>query len=113
MKQNTIPYEPAIIARSGMGGAFCPPTHPMYSFSVQTDLKSKKENRSSMSLQYALTCEYLSPEFRARVKKLLDEWNAPPIESKEVIEWINACKNHFGPNGAIEWIRKYYPNYNS
>jgi hypothetical protein len=59
---DTIKYERAIIANSGMGGAFYPPAHPMHTHSVETDLNRKKKDRGSMSLEYALTQEYISPQ---------------------------------------------------
>ena len=34
------------IIMEGMGGFLCPPTHPMLTKSVETDLRRKPENRS-------------------------------------------------------------------
>ena len=42
------------IIMEGMGGFLCPPTHPMLTKSVQTDLRRKPENRTCMSLEYAV-----------------------------------------------------------
>ena len=108
---NTTKYEPARITNSGMGGAFYPPNHPLHTHSVETDLKKKKENRGGMSLEYALTLEYISPQLKAKIKALLDSYTPPDITLPDVCDWLTSCMRHFGPKDGIKWIRTWYPNY--
>lgn len=106
---DTIKYEQAIITNSGMGGAFCPPNHPMHNHSVETDLNRKKEDRGAMSLEYALTQEYINPTLKSKIETMLGAYVPPPIDT--VGDWLTSCMRHFGPNDGIKWIRKWYPNY--
>ena len=85
----------ARIAGEGMGGAFEPPNHPAYRFSVETDLEQTRDNRGCMSLEYATSCEYLPEDVRARAQQILDEYTPPPITTPEVQEWIRDVMRHW------------------
>lgn len=50
----TMATESGRIKHGGMGEFLTPPTHPEHSFSVETELRRKPENRGSMSLSYAV-----------------------------------------------------------
>lgn len=69
------------IVREGIGGFLNPPTHPEHTFSMQTDLRRRPENRGSMCLSAAAACEWLDSAARNQAAKLLDEWRALPLES--------------------------------
>ena len=106
-------YIKAIIVSGGMGSFLTPPDYPEQKFEVQTDLRRQPKNRGGMCLSAAVTCEYLSPEFRAKVKALLDDWNKtkPQLNDIRVINWIMACVAHLGEDRAIKYVQKYYPSY--
>jgi len=123
----------------GMGGFLCPPTHPMHTHRIETDLRRKPENRGGMSLDYAVDCEYLDPTIRKEAKKILNNWTPPPVESPEIQAWIHQVLGYFkgcycrgngsnpedwyagnltiGREGTpdkhvgVHLIRKYYPNF--
>lgn len=126
--------EEGIIIYSGMGGFLKPPTHPEHTHSV-------RENGGSMSLSVAVECEYLDDAVKNEAKKLLNEWQAPDINSPEIKEWIyeilgyfNHCYSKGGINRSVNdgmeiieadpfkskiidrhlgviMIREYYPKY--
>jgi len=102
-------HERGRIRREGMGGFLNPPTHPEHSYSVETDLRRRPENRGSMSLETAVTSEWLDVGTRAAAKRLLTSWERPPLESAEVQEWIHQVLGYFkgcycGPqDGEDKW----------
>jgi len=81
------------IIREGMGGFLNPPTHPEYTWSVETDLRRRPENRDQMSLQSAVDCEWLDPATRTVAKRLLSSWHRPPLES--VHDWVLQVLGYF------------------
>lgn len=87
----------AIVRDHGMGGFLCPPLHPMHNYEVQTDLRRRRKNRSSMSLEYALTCEWLHEDTKNRVRGLLAGWedSKPTLDAPEVQEWILQVLGYF------------------
>ena len=103
--------EKGAIVQEGMGGLLCPPGHPMLTQSVETDLRRKPENRSRMSLEYALESPGLDAATRAVVRTILATWERlkPPLDSPEVREWIlqvlgyfRGCFN-FHPENEAGW----------
>jgi hypothetical protein len=99
------------IVMEGMGGFLCPPTHPMLTKSVQTDLRRKPENRTCMSLEYAVDSPMLDPATRAAVRTVLKTWKRqkPALDSPTVQEWIlqvlgyfRGCFN-FHPENETGW----------
>jgi hypothetical protein len=130
-----------IVKGNGMGGFLCPPTHPMYTQHVETDLKRRKENRGGTSLEYAVKDDTLDDETRAKAKAILDSWKAPPIDSEEIREWVlqvlgyfKGCYNldlsedgwsndnltidmnlnpleYIDNHAGVHLIRKYYPDF--
>lgn len=110
---NTSKYISARIAPGSMGSYLMPPNHPMHTNAVETDLERKKDNRGSMSLEYALTQEYVSPELKKKIIALLNQWELSklPLTDPLVVKWIKETKKHFGENAAPDYIRKYYPDY--
>lgn len=137
----TTTKERGIVVREGMGGFLCPPTHPEHTQSVQTDLRRRRENRSSMSLSHALTCDWLEDRVKHRVQQILEQWNStkPALDTPAVQEWILTVLGYFkgcykGDNGSwnvadlrmvpnanpmeniddhagVRLIRKYYPDF--
>jgi hypothetical protein len=85
----------AKLIHEGMGGFLNPPTHPEHDWSVQTDLRRRPENRGSMSLTAASTCEYLDGFISGAAKRQLADWKAPAIDSPEVQEWIRQVLGYF------------------
>lgn len=110
---NTKYIDARICHISGMGGAFTPPNHPTQTKSIEIDLKRKKENRGAMSLEYALEQDYVSPGLKAKISKLLNDWDAAklPISDHSVISWISDTIKHMGAEKGAPYIRKYYPEY--
>lgn len=91
------PYNPSagVLVHHGAGGFLKPPTHPEHEWSIETDQRRRTENRGFMSLSYAATCDYTDAATRARAKRKLAEWQAPPIDSPEVQEWILQVLGYF------------------
>jgi len=83
------------IILEGMGGFLCPPTHPMLTKSVQTDLHRKPENRTCMSLEYAVDSPMLDPATRAAARTVLAAWQKPALDSPAVQEWILQALGYF------------------
>jgi hypothetical protein len=85
------------IVKEGMGGFLCPPGHPMHEYSVQTDLRRRPENRTSMSLDYATESPMLDADTRAAARTLLATWevNKPPLKSAAVKNWIRQVLGYF------------------
>ena len=75
------------IASGGAGAFLDPPTYPQHAYHVECDLRRRPENRGMMSLEYASTCEYISAGVRVRAKRMLAKWQAPPIDSPEIVDW--------------------------
>jgi hypothetical protein len=88
-------HEKGKIVHRGMGGLLCPPSHPMLTMSVETDLRRKPENRGSMALDYAAKCEYLDGATRAAARTVLAAWRRPPLDSPEIQEWILQVLGYF------------------
>jgi hypothetical protein len=95
---------------NGMGGFLCPPTHPMHTKSVETDLRRRKENRGCMSLEAAVGCDWLDDATRAAVRTVLNSWQKPALDSPEVQEWIlqvlgyfKGCYNFGNPDVPENW----------
>lgn len=86
-----------IIHGEGMGGFLCPPGHPMHDYRVETDLRRKPENRSMMSLQAAVDCEWLDDAARGDARTILAAWeaNKKPLDSPAVQEWILQVLGYF------------------
>jgi len=110
---NTTKYISAKISNTGMGGAFNPPSHPTHTHSVETDLNRGKENRGSMSLEYALTQEYISLFLKNKIKALIREWDATklPLTDSLVMKWVDDVIRYMGEGNGIDHIKKYYPEY--
>lgn len=87
--------ERGILAREGMGGFLCPPTHPMHNWHVQFDLRRRPENRGGMALDTAADCEYLSDETRVAARRKLESWERPALESDEVQAWVRQVLGYF------------------
>lgn len=87
--------EPGVIVQEGMGGFLCPPTHPMHTRSVERDLYRSRANRWSMSLDAAVDCAWLDDETREVARKVLADWQRPPLDSAEVQEWIAQVLGYF------------------
>ena len=83
------------IIREGMGGFLTPPGYPERAYSVEYDLTLRKENRGTMSLSYAVECDWLDDATRAEAQRILDAWQAPDISSREVQMWIKQCWSHW------------------
>jgi hypothetical protein len=93
-----------------------------------------------MSLEFAAGCEWLDAATRGAAKRLRDKWQAPPLESPEIREWVLQVLGYFATmynlSGVNDWavanltidrkrdpvanadkhagvhfIRKYYPHY--
>jgi hypothetical protein len=91
----TATKERGRVVASGMGGFLNPPTHPEHAFSVETDLDRRPCNRGGMSLSSAADCDWLDDNTRADAKRRLGAWQAPPIESLEIREWIASVLGYF------------------
>jgi hypothetical protein len=85
----------AAVVSGGMGGFLNPPQHPEHTMHVETDLNRSRNNRGSMSLSYAVECDYIDPAIRARVRCILSQWEAPPLESPAVQDWIRQVLGYF------------------
>ena len=85
------------IIQEGMGGFLCPPGHPAHSRHVETDLRRKPENRSTMSLEYAIDDTTLDGTTWAEVNAILKHWEANklPLDSARVQEWIFQVLGYF------------------
>ena len=85
------------IVQHGLGGFLCPPGHPMYTQSVETDLRRKPENRTTMSLEYAAESPMLDDVTKAVVRTILNTWerNKPALDSPEIQEWILQVLGYF------------------
>lgn len=99
--------------KSGMGGAFDPPGYPQHTTHVEYDLHRKPENRSSMSLLYALDCNYISMDIKAEIKSMLTNWdqNKPDLSEEVCQKWIKECLRHFGEHTGVQWIQTFYPEF--
>ena len=83
------------IVNTGMGGFLNPPTHPEHFYSVETDLNRSPENRGSMSLSYALECDYLDDTTKERVRATLAQYVPQPIDSPEMQDWVHSVLGYF------------------
>lgn len=52
-------------------------------------------NCGSMSLPYAVTCDYLDPMLRASVADLLASWQRPAMNAPEIQAWILQVLGYF------------------
>lgn len=104
------------LTKGSTGSALCPPEHPSHSYSVETDLKRKEENRGSMNIEYALEQDYVSGQTKAQIEKLLNEWELikPKFGTEPFNSWVNDVMIHFRglESQGIDFIKKYYPDYN-
>lgn len=101
------------ISNGSMGSFLLPPLHPGYNFSVETDLSRKKENRGSMSLEYAIESEYTDLQTKKEAIALVKKWEETeklPLEHDATQDWINKARNHMGGK-ATAYIQKYCPEY--
>lgn len=132
--------EAGLVRSGGCGGFLNPPTHPEHDWHVETDLNRSPRNRGSMSLSYAVKCEWLDETTRASAQRRLDSWVRPALNSPEVVGWIrqvlgyfkwcykgdgetpwNADKLRILPaadpllnadiHAGVNFIRKYYPEF--
>lgn len=106
------------IAKGSMGSYLLPPHHPGYNFQVEHNLKKKKENRGSTSLEYFVSEKYTAerdPDVLKEARTLIANWHETklPIEHLDVQNWISECERHFsGMKTMFEnYIKKYYPDY--
>lgn len=95
------------IAPGGAGCFLDPPNYPTHSVHVQTDRNRRKENRGMVSLTYAVDCDWISADTRARASGMLKRWHAnpPAIDSEPVQRWISQVLGYFrncyiGPSGS-------------
>jgi hypothetical protein len=84
-----------IVTGNGMGGFLCPPTHPMHTQHVETDLRRRPENRGRESLEYAVEDETLTNATRAAARTVLNSWKAPPLDSEEIRGWVLQVLGYF------------------
>ena len=85
------------IVNRGAGGFLCPPEHPEHTFSVETDLRCRPENRGSMSLSYAVDCDWLDPRTRVASYRKLQDWreNRINLHMSAVKDWIHQVLGYF------------------
>lgn len=83
------------IVSGGMGGLLNPPTHPEHTVNVAYRRKHERKDSGSMSLSYAVECDYLDDATRAAAKRRLDSWVPPPLESAAIQEWIHQVLGYF------------------
>ena len=85
------------IVESGMGGFINPPGHPEHDWHVETDLRRKPENRSAMSLSYAVDSPMLDGATKAAARTLLNTWeaNKPALNSPAVVDWIRQVLGYY------------------
>jgi len=91
------------IVSMGMGGFLNPPTHPEHTQSV-------KGTGFWMSLSRAAECEWLDEWTRRAAKGILASWHRPPLESKDVQNWIHQVLGYFegcysgnDKDGNVSW----------
>jgi hypothetical protein len=84
---------------SGSTGSFLtPPGHPDQRYSIETDLRRKPENRSSMSLSSALEPNsYLDAVTKAKAAGIMRDYkkNQPPLDHPATQEWIRSTLGYF------------------
>ena len=87
--------EKARIVDEGMGGFLNPPTHPEHTHSVEFDLHRRPEHRGRMCLTLARDEDWLTDSIRIEVNAMLDAWQAPPLDSPDVHEWVLQVLGYF------------------
>ena len=99
--------EKGIIVNEGMGGFLNPPGHPEHYYSVEFNLRRRKENRNACSLTYAAyEASFLDDSIRKKAKKILDDWKTtrPSLSTPEIQDWIHQVlgyfKNCYSPDGV-------------
>lgn len=98
-------FDPARIIQSGMGGFLNPPTHPAHHYSVEQGEAGKRwKPTGCMSLEAATNDTWIDPEVRRKAQELLETWQAPPIESPEIREWISQVLGYF--RGCYQGLEK-------
>ncbi len=92
------------VVAGSMGSAFLPPSHPGNRFEIETDLQRRKENRGSMSLEYAAELG------NSDALRLIAEWeaNKPALSTRENRLWVKQVQAHFrncyrGEDSKREW----------
>ncbi len=107
-------YERVSIVKGSMGCYLDAPNYPTYFFEVRTDLNRAPQNQGGMNLVYALECSTISPEVKARINKLIADWDQtkPAVGSAEFNTWVNECIAHFGLSRYIKHVQKFYPDFN-
>lgn len=83
------------VTRKGIGGFLNPPTHPEHNYSVETNTEFHSNCRGCLSLTTALEASWIEDEVRAEVKRLLDSWQRPALESPEIQDWIHQVLGYF------------------
>ncbi len=85
------------IANGGAGGFINPPGHPEHDWHVETDLRRRPENRSAMSLSYAVDSPLLDEATRAAAAMMLADWivSKPPLTDPAVVDWIRQCLGYY------------------
>lgn len=83
------------IVQPGMGGFLNPPTHPEHDWHVETDLRRRPENRGGMSLTAATEATWLDSATRAEARKMLKNWQPPPLNSPEIVDWRQQVLGYF------------------
>ena len=80
-----------------LGCLLDPPNFPNYLYEVETDCNRRKENRGSMSITCAASCDWIDSDVRARCSKLIADWhlNKPELTSPEVTKWISSVLGYF------------------
>ena len=93
----TLTTEKGRIASDGMGGFLNPPGHPEHTFSVETDLRRRKEDRGRMSLSCAADCKWLNRETRHSARRLLNQWKKekPAVSDPAIQDWICRVLGYF------------------
>ena len=92
---DTQKKEKGRIVGKGIGCFLCPPNHPEYSFSVETELRRRPENRGCMSLSTAAECNWLDAATRQAARVALVSWERQPIGSPKVVAWIRQVLGYF------------------
>jgi hypothetical protein len=100
--------EKGLIVGGSTGSFLDPPSYPTHFYHVETDLRKRPANRGVMSLTYAVTSEWLDDDTRARVKRVLDGWTAPPLSDPATAEWVSQVLGYFagcykGEDGPECW----------
>ena len=87
------------IVSGGAGQFLDPPNYPTHFRHVATDCNRHKVNRGSMSLTYAIDCNWLPIELRSRCKSIIASWHERnPVfdrDNAEMLDWMHSVLGYF------------------